>query len=146
MFFKPCNLFSFANKLRPLLHTPSEPPTMGLLRDLSFKRKITDLTLFSINVCGVFPVEAQAATFVRYVWVVFATYAMLYMCGMSMAAPLQKKYDFTVQISIVLNVLTSLVCYCNPVISLFCRQSTVKLLQLIDDGFYRYSDEEKLQV
>lgn len=119
---------------------------MGLLKDLSFKRKITSLTLFSINACGVFPVKGQANGFLSYVWVVFATFAMLYMCGLSIVAPFQKNYEFSVNISIVLNVLTSLVCYCNPVISLFRRQSLVKLLHLTDSGFYRYSDEDKFQV
>lgn len=124
----------------------NESPTMGLLKDLSFKRKITNLTLFSINACGVFPIKGQAGAVVSYVWVVFATFAMLYMCGLSIVAPFQKKYEFSVNISIVLNVLTSLVCYCNPVISLFFKQSLVQLLYLTDSGFHKYSDEEKFEV
>lgn len=119
---------------------------MSIIKKLPFRRDITHLTLYSINICGVFPITNQANLFVRYIWICFATYAMLYMCGSSIVEPFLKDYDFNVKVSIVLNVLTSLVCYCNPIILLYCRKTILKMLPLIDEGFFIYPDEHLFQV
>lgn len=119
---------------------------MSLITKLSFNREITYLTMYSINLNGVFPIRAQAHLVIRYLWIAVATYAVSYMCGLSIAEAFLKDYGFLINITIILNVLTSMVCYCTPTISLYKRRSLVKLIQLLDSGFYTYTDEHKFRV
>lgn len=119
---------------------------MVLITKLTFNREITYLTLYSINLSGVFPIRAQAHFVIRFAWIIFATIETLYMCGLSIAAAFLKSYGFLINITIILNVLTSLVCYCAPVVSLYKRKTLIDILQLVDSGFYKYTDEERFKV
>ena len=119
---------------------------MGIIRKLTFSREITYLTLYSINLNGCFPIHAQAHVLIRYVWVIFATVECFYMSGLSILEAILKNYGFLINITIILNVLTSCVCYIAPIISLYTRKTLIKLIKLIDSGFYTYSDEKIFQV
>lgn len=117
-----------------------------MIRKLTFRRKMTYLTLYSINLNGCFPIHAQAHILIRYIWVIFATIECFYMSGLSIIEAFLKNYGFLINITIVLNVLTSCVCYITPVISLYSRKKLIKLIKLLDSGFYTYSDEHLFQV
>ncbi|XP_065213267.1 uncharacterized protein LOC135840575 [Planococcus citri] len=67
------------------------------------------------------------------------------MSGLSIVEAFLKNYGFLINITIVLNVLTSCVCYIAPIISLYSRKKLIKLIKLIDTGFYTYSDEDIFQ-
>lgn len=112
-----------------------------------FRRKITPLLLYSINLCGVFPKKLQVTNvYVKYAWFVFATYSMLCFAGLGVIELFINEYEFIVYISVALNFLTSVVSFCNPVIFLYSKKSVNKLFSLIDEGFFIYENDDKFQV
>lgn len=115
---------------------------MGFLNTLKIRREITKLTLYSINLSGVFPIKKQTTGFVRYFCICFTIFEMLYLCVLSLVEAFTRNYDFIVYVSIIVTVISCLVCFCNQVAFTFYKQALGEIIRMIDIGFYTYSDEQ----
>ena len=114
---------------------------------VTFKREITHFLLYSINLCGVFPLKSQISSLLlEYAWFIFATYSMLCFAGLGVIEVFVNKYESIVYISITLNFLTSVVSFCNPLLFLYSKKTVVRLLPITDKNFFIYEDDEKFQV
>lgn len=117
------------------------------MKKIIFKREVTYLILYAINFCGVFPYTEQVPNpFLRHSWFSYSTLATIYMCGTSLIEMFTQDHGFLTNVSIIISIISTLICFVAPVICLYLREKLIQIMELIDSGFFAYEGEDKFKV